>query len=733
MAGVDLELLDPCPDVHALFVRYNDELFDGKLGSVYVEWSKRMTLCAGTCSYERRGKSCCIRLSGPLLKLRPRSDTINTLLHECIHAYLFVTNNNTDRDDHGPVFCQHMNRINRALNTTITTHHTFHDEVEYYRKHHWECDRCKWLYKAAMNRAPGTFLPWFSEHQKLCGGAFVKIKEPEGYGEKKKKKQPQQQQQQQQQQQPRKRGTGTAEPPVQKGLPDYFKAPAAAAEPYEAIRGAVVGGLDALRRSGRLGNVVFPASRAPAAAGPGSQAAPGSALAHPEPARSRVQPAGVPHSGGTTLARAAAGSHPQGNQTPGAAGLGSLLAPGAGGSPVAQPGPARSRVQPAGAPPHSGGTMLDKAAAGSHPQGNQTPGATGLGSQLAPGAGGSPVAQPGPARSRVQPAGAPPHSGGTMLDKAAAGSHPRGDQIPGATSLGSQLAPGTGGPPVAPARSRVQPAGAPHSGGTMLDKAAAGSHPRGDQTPGGAPLGQQGRGLPNGGVSSPAAGSRSHAAHPPAPLPAAKPASSGSCGGAGGSAAAAGAGRRRGAAAPAARPIQFTPTSRNGAGPAPARGGQKRGSDGTPRRPEPQVSNGVTGLPLGAPVHSELDLFAPAGGQKRQTDETPRRPEPQVRDGVTGLPLGAPAHSELDLSAPARQLRSAVFPREAAAAQIRNPAAGRKRTHAETLPGPSLDDDDSPLFAAEAVAKSRRRIGPASPPLQSSKTTDVDQPVIVID
>ncbi|KAJ9471646.1 SprT-like domain-containing protein Spartan [Diplonema papillatum] len=48
MAGVDLELLDPCPDVHALFVRYKDELFDGKLGSVYVEWSKRMTLCAGT-------------------------------------------------------------------------------------------------------------------------------------------------------------------------------------------------------------------------------------------------------------------------------------------------------------------------------------------------------------------------------------------------------------------------------------------------------------------------------------------------------------------------------------------------------------------------------------------------------------------------------------------------------------------------------------------------------------
>ena len=31
-----------------------------------------------------------------------------------IHAYLFVTRNYFDRDDHGDEFKKHMNRINRA-------------------------------------------------------------------------------------------------------------------------------------------------------------------------------------------------------------------------------------------------------------------------------------------------------------------------------------------------------------------------------------------------------------------------------------------------------------------------------------------------------------------------------------------------------------------------------------------------------------------------------------------
>lgn len=38
-----------------------------------------------------------------------------------------------------------------------------------------------------MNRAPGPHDNWWAAHQASCGGSYVKIKEPEGYGVKKKK------------------------------------------------------------------------------------------------------------------------------------------------------------------------------------------------------------------------------------------------------------------------------------------------------------------------------------------------------------------------------------------------------------------------------------------------------------------------------------------------------------------------------------------------------------------
>lgn len=37
-----------------------------------------------------------------------------------IHAYLFVTKNDRDRDGHGPQFHEHMYRINRESGSHIT-------------------------------------------------------------------------------------------------------------------------------------------------------------------------------------------------------------------------------------------------------------------------------------------------------------------------------------------------------------------------------------------------------------------------------------------------------------------------------------------------------------------------------------------------------------------------------------------------------------------------------------
>lgn len=38
------EYLDPTPDIHALFLQFNVRFFNGKLESVIVAWSSRMTM-----------------------------------------------------------------------------------------------------------------------------------------------------------------------------------------------------------------------------------------------------------------------------------------------------------------------------------------------------------------------------------------------------------------------------------------------------------------------------------------------------------------------------------------------------------------------------------------------------------------------------------------------------------------------------------------------------------------
>ncbi|OWZ05509.1 hypothetical protein PHMEG_00022394 [Phytophthora megakarya] len=189
------EYLDPNPDLHSLFLEYNRMFFEGRLAGCEVKWSKRMTLCAGLCSFQPRSGFCSIRLSEPLLKLRPRSDMVNTLLHEMIHAYVFVATPVRDHEDHGPLFQAHMHRINEAAKTKITVFHTFHDEVDSYRQHVWQCNgSCQrtapyfGLVKRAMNRAPGPTDFWWPDHERKCGGIYIKIKEPAEFTAKQAKK-----------------------------------------------------------------------------------------------------------------------------------------------------------------------------------------------------------------------------------------------------------------------------------------------------------------------------------------------------------------------------------------------------------------------------------------------------------------------------------------------------------------------------------------------------------------
>ena len=152
--------------------------------------------CAGICELSKdpgTGKFTRIRLklSTPLLQYRPRSDTINTLLHEAIHAYFFVTTSwrhsrGDDGTGHGVGFQLLADAINNHGNYEVTVFHTFHDEVDSYRTHVWQCNGpCRerppffGLVKRSMNRAPGKSDSWWATHEAECGGTYTKIREPE--------------------------------------------------------------------------------------------------------------------------------------------------------------------------------------------------------------------------------------------------------------------------------------------------------------------------------------------------------------------------------------------------------------------------------------------------------------------------------------------------------------------------------------------------------------------------
>jgi predicted SprT family Zn-dependent metalloprotease len=194
MEGDDWDMANAelCPDIHTLFATYNQEYFEGLLGMCTVEWSDKMTLCAGLCYMKgsRQGRHCVIRLSRPLLQYRPFSDTINTLLHEMIHAHIFIKRGRSilERDGHGPDFQAQMHRINGLAGSSVTVFHTFHEEVRALKRHVWRCQgACSrrapfygWV-RRAMNRAPQPADWWWAQHQAACGGAFVKVEEPEAF------------------------------------------------------------------------------------------------------------------------------------------------------------------------------------------------------------------------------------------------------------------------------------------------------------------------------------------------------------------------------------------------------------------------------------------------------------------------------------------------------------------------------------------------------------------------
>lgn len=181
-------------NIYEYYEIYNQLYFENLLSTVTLKWSKRMTSCAGTFQVSKNIPE--IHLSEPLLKYRSIKEIRETLLHEMIHAYIFVKNLDISDDlsGHGKHFKDKMNQINKETGLNITIYHSFHNEVNLYSKYIWRCNgpcRHKPPYfgfvRRQMNRPPQKADKWFDSHQKSCGGTFIRISPTDEELEKSKK------------------------------------------------------------------------------------------------------------------------------------------------------------------------------------------------------------------------------------------------------------------------------------------------------------------------------------------------------------------------------------------------------------------------------------------------------------------------------------------------------------------------------------------------------------------
>ncbi|KAK1282779.1 hypothetical protein QJS10_CPB22g01164 [Acorus calamus] len=106
-----------------------------------------------------------ILLSESDFKFRPSENLKNILLHEMIHAYLFMKHGITDRNKHDLLFETLMDGINSNFlidqerpiaGYNIIFRHLLNQDVERNRDNHWICELCGDLIKRGVNREPSA-------------------------------------------------------------------------------------------------------------------------------------------------------------------------------------------------------------------------------------------------------------------------------------------------------------------------------------------------------------------------------------------------------------------------------------------------------------------------------------------------------------------------------------------------------------------------------------------------
>lgn len=133
LANTDVEL-------KKLYNQYNSLCFNNELPIlVGVEWSKRMPRGAGVCIQERNRRTgeriSIIRLSISYHQRFP-NEVVDTLVHEMIHV-------KHPYENHGPMFLNEMNRLNRQFGFNIKVYATGRATVKYV----YACQNCGYEYE----------------------------------------------------------------------------------------------------------------------------------------------------------------------------------------------------------------------------------------------------------------------------------------------------------------------------------------------------------------------------------------------------------------------------------------------------------------------------------------------------------------------------------------------------------------------------------------------------------
>ncbi|CAL4921522.1 unnamed protein product [Urochloa decumbens] len=198
MVGSDPYRSGGAPDVSELFCHYNSLYFRDSLGSCAVSLAEDPLpdRDVSACEYYPGGGGCIILLSKSLCECHDESDLKNALLHEMIHAYICIKDNNSDHSDHGAKFRKLMNTINLSSvddphrpvdGYSITLLHEI--RKKYY---HYKCQRCGDLIKSIKMRLPsgddcierkGVDDPCqnskchWHRHKQQCSGSYCRVQE----------------------------------------------------------------------------------------------------------------------------------------------------------------------------------------------------------------------------------------------------------------------------------------------------------------------------------------------------------------------------------------------------------------------------------------------------------------------------------------------------------------------------------------------------------------------------